>query len=61
MFPLNNEVLEGTLRKLAIPDITNATIRQIGAVANHLEEEAGEEMIHLEMGNPGLPAEEEGI
>lgn len=61
MFPINNELLEGTLRSLEIPDITSATIRQIMALANLLEKEAGEEIIHLELGNPGLPSEELGI
>ena len=61
MFPLNREILEGTLNDLEIRDITTATIRQVSAVAAMLEEEAGEEIIHLEMGNPGIPAEEIGI
>lgn len=61
MFPIDRKILEGTLVKYEIPDITSATIRQISAVANTLEEEAGEEMIHLEMGNPGLPSEEIGV
>lgn len=61
MFPIENEILERTLEKLEIPDITTATIRQIVAVADNLEKEAGEEMVHLEMGNPGIPAEEIGI
>lgn len=61
MFPLDREILEGTLAKLEIPDITSATIRQIASLAGHLEREAGEEIVHLEIGNPGLPAEEIGI
>lgn len=61
MFPLDKEILKGTLNKLEIPDITSATIRQIVSVASILEEKAGEEIIHLEMGNPGIPAEEIGI
>lgn len=61
MFPLDRERLENTLVRFEIPDITTATIRQIAAVAQSLEEEAGEEMVHLEMGNPGIPAEEAGI
>lgn len=61
MFPLDKEVLENTLGRFEIPDITSATIRQIVAVADTLSLEAGEEMVHLEMGNPGIPAEEAGI
>lgn len=61
MFPLKREILENTLVKLEIPDITTATIRQISSVASNLENEAQEEMVHLEMGNPGIPPEEIGI
>lgn len=61
MFPIQREILEGTLNRFEIPDITSATIRQIVAVADTLEKEAGEEMVHLEMGNPGIPSEEIGI
>lgn len=61
MFPLDKKVLEDILVDYEIPDITTATIRQISAVASTLEKEAGEKMIHLEMGNPGLPAESIGI
>lgn len=61
MYPLENKVLEGILKRLEIPDITSATIRQICAVSAVMEREAEERCIHLELGNPGLPAEEIGI
>lgn len=61
MFPVQQDILDGVLEDLLIPDVANATIRQIAAVASILESKAGEEIIHLEMGNPGLPAEEIGI
>lgn len=60
-FPVADDVLDGILRKLGIPDISSATIRQICAVAAELEAATGEKFIHLEIGNPGLPAEEIGI
>ena len=61
MFPLKINELEATLQAFEIPDITTATIRQIVAVADNLAEKAGEEVVHLEMGNPGIPAEQIGI
>ncbi|MDE5807801.1 MAG: pyridoxal phosphate-dependent aminotransferase, partial [Muribaculaceae bacterium] len=61
MFPLNNEKLAEAIERLAILDISSATIRQICALAAELEGVAEEKMVHLEMGNPGLPAEEIGI
>ena len=61
MFPIDKTILEATLDKFEIPDITSATIRQIMAVADSLEGEAQEKMVHLELGNPGIPAEQIGI
>lgn len=61
MFPLDKEILDGALEHLNIPEITGATIRQIGALADRLEKEAGERIIHLEIGNPGIEAEKIGV
>lgn len=61
MFPLDKKTLEASMHEFDIVDVTAATIRQIGALATNLEKEAGEPIIHLEIGNPGLPAEEIGI
>ncbi|MBD5194257.1 MAG: pyridoxal phosphate-dependent aminotransferase [Bacteroidales bacterium] len=44
-----------------ILDLGSATIRQICSLAALIETEAQEKMIHLEIGNPGLPAEEIGV
>ena len=44
-----------------IPNIASATIRQILALAVRLERHLGDRFVHLEMGNPGLPASETGI
>lgn len=61
MYPIEKDILEGTLRELEIPDVTSATIRQISALAASIEKKAAEEMVHLEIGNPGIPAEEIGV
>ena len=61
MFPVKNKILDDTLEKLGIPDISSATIRQICAVAAELEQATGDKFVHLEIGNPGLPAEGIGI
>lgn len=61
MFPVEKEVLDQVLEDNLIPDVASATIRQISAVAVQLENEAQEEIVHLEMGNPGIAAEEIGI
>lgn len=61
MFPLSRKELETAMAKLGINDITEATIRQIAALAGYLENQAGEKMVHLEIGNPGLPANALGV
>lgn len=61
MFPVENEILDQILERLEIPDISTATIRQIAAVAEALEAHTADRFVHLEIGNPGLHAEEIGI
>lgn len=61
MYPINKNTLEEVLQDLHIPQIEKATIRQISSLAGSIEEKAGEKMIHLELGNPGLPAEQVGV
>lgn len=61
MFPLTNQDVDNALNALSIIDVTSATIRQIVSLAGELEKRANEKMVHLEMGNPGLPAEHEGV
>ena len=61
MYPITNEQLLSALSERAISRLTDATIRQICAVAANLEQQSGEPMIHLELGNPGLPATKIGV
>lgn len=61
MFPITKEELNRALQELQISDITTATIRQICSLAKKLEEMANETFVHLEIGNPGLPAVQIGI
>ena len=61
MFPITKDRLEASISKLAIADVTTATIRQICSLAAGLEEEAQEKFVHLEIGNPGLPAINIGV
>lgn len=61
MFPISKERFQKNVEDLAILELSSATIRQICSLADALEKEAGEKMIHLEIGNPGLPAEQVGV
>ncbi len=61
MFPLTDKELRETMSRLNITEITEATIRQIASLAGCLEEIAGEKVVHLEIGNPGIPANALGV
>lgn len=61
MFPITSDKLQEVISDLEISNITTATIRQICGLAAALEKEAGESFVHLEIGNPGLPAEMAGV
>lgn len=61
MFPISQDILDRTASSLGILDISTATIRQIVALSGALENEANEKFVHLELGNPGLPASSFGV
>lgn len=61
MFPLSQDILDKIASRLGILDLSTATIRQIVSLSEALEEEANEKFIHLELGNPGLPACRTGV
>lgn len=61
MFPIDNKSFDAAVGNVGILDLEGATIRQIASLCHELEGLAGEPMIHLEIGNPGLAAERIGI
>lgn len=61
MLPLSKSTLDDTIKSLGILDIKTATIRQICTLAAVLEKDSGEIFTHLEIGNPGLVAQQIGI
>ena len=61
MEPVSTDFLNAEMSAMNITDISSATIRQILALANRLEARLGDPFVHLEMGNPGLPASQIGI
>ncbi len=56
MYPVSQSFLEEVSRSTGILDFDDATIRQIVSLAAAMEKATGQPMIHLELGNPGLPA-----
>lgn len=61
MLPISQQTLDDTIQRQGIIDINTATIRQICALSAELEQLSGEEFVHLELGNPGLPPEQVGM
>ncbi len=58
--PLKKEVVDQKIKELRIPDIGKASIREIVALVNLVEEETGIKYVRMEMGVPGLPPAEIG-
>lgn len=63
---MKNNLLEESLVKRifadsGLPRVGKATIREIKKLADTLESASGVHFIHMEMGNPGLPAVKVGI
>ncbi|MDE7124857.1 MAG: pyridoxal phosphate-dependent aminotransferase [Muribaculaceae bacterium] len=61
MTPVSTDILHKEMEAMKIANIASATIRQILALSNRLEPHLGSPVVHLEMGNPGLPASSVGI
>ena len=61
----NNLLDEALVKKIfaqsGLPRVGKATIREIKKLADTLEEASGVHFIHMEMGNPGLPAAKIGL
>lgn len=55
------EIIDKEIELLRIPDIGNATIREIVALVNAVEAKTGVKYIRMEMGVPGLPPAQVGV
>jgi aspartate/methionine/tyrosine aminotransferase len=55
------ETIDQVFRDLRIPDPGQATIREIVALVNRVEEQTGEKFIRMEMGVPGLKPSKVGV
>lgn len=61
MYPISEPQLQAIADGLRIKNLSQSTIRQIVALAKAVEKESGEPMVHLEIGNPGLPPNHIGV
>jgi len=59
--PVKHEIIQKYLEQLRISDPGNASIREIVALINLIEEESKVKFVRMEMGVPGLPAAKVGV
>jgi aspartate/methionine/tyrosine aminotransferase len=59
--PINREIVERMIEELEVPDIGNASIREIVQLVTSIEAATGERYIRMEMGIPGLPSSKIGV
>jgi aspartate/methionine/tyrosine aminotransferase len=59
--PINSDIVERKIKELEVPEIGNASIREIVQLVSSIEAATGERYIRMEMGIPGLPASKIGV
>ncbi|MCY1722847.1 pyridoxal phosphate-dependent aminotransferase [Prolixibacteraceae bacterium Z1-6] len=59
--PLDKSLVEKKIQELRIPDVGKASIREIVALVNAVEEATDFKYIRMEMGVPGLPPAKVGV
>lgn len=59
--PINPAVIDQAIKELNIADFSQATIREVKAIAAKAEAETGIEFVKMEMGVPGLPPSALGV
>ena len=63
-FPLNKQLVDQTCIDFGLrnaKELGASSIRQLVGVVKDIERATGVEFIHMELGEPGLPAEQIGI
>jgi len=53
---IQKSIVDSLFSQFGVPDISHLSIREVGKLVAQIENESGEEFIHMEMGVPGLPA-----
>lgn len=59
--PINREIVDRKIKELEVPDIGNASIREIVQLVSSIEAATGDRYIRMEMGIPGLPPSKIGV
>lgn len=58
---ISKQLVDELFAQFGTDDITQLSIREVGKLVSMIEQESGEEFIHMEMGVPGLPPNEIGL
>jgi len=56
--PLDYDIVTGAINEMGLGDFSQATIRDLQGLSQTLEKKTGQQVIHLEMGVPGLKPSE---
>ena len=59
--PIDFKIAQEVIDSYHLPDFGKATIREVVAISNELEQRTGQEFIHMEMGVPGLKPAQVGV
>ena len=59
--PINREIVDRKIEELEVPDIGNASIREIVQLVSSIEAATGDRYVRMEMGIPGLPPSKIGV
>jgi len=60
-FPVEESIIKKAVEALHIKELEKATIREVVAISDIIEQQTGLEFVRMEMGVPGLPASVVGI
>lgn len=59
--PFSSELVDECIARLRIDEVGNATIREVVALVNAIEERSSDKFVRMEMGVPGLPPAKVGV
>lgn len=59
--PINKDIVDQKIAELDVPEIGNASIREIVQLVSSIEAASGDRYVRMEMGIPGLPPSQIGV
>jgi aspartate/methionine/tyrosine aminotransferase len=59
--PINSNIVSEEIKKMNLPSVGKASIREIKRLVDNIEKASGEKFIRMEMGIPGLPPAQIGV